>query len=135
MVRVTKRKHHITLTTVTFLRFVMFKFWNYYVLKLLRLETITFSDATLSDINVVLCFVLSQYQAGRSWEYINHSRTHKCGNWDNGCTISLLGIFVSNFRYWFFAVHSIRTWGKNSFICCQVISFPPVAIICPVSVL
>jgi hypothetical protein len=31
----------------------MFKFWNYYVLKLLR-------DATLSDINVVLYYVLSQ---------------------------------------------------------------------------
>ena len=38
--------------------------WNYYVLKLLRLETITFSDATLSDINIVLCYVLSQY-----WHY------------------------------------------------------------------
>ncbi len=37
------------------------EFWNYYILKLLRLETITFSDATLSDINVVLCSVLSQY--------------------------------------------------------------------------
>jgi hypothetical protein len=74
-VRVTKRKHHITLSTVTFLRFrcvltfcdvflrfVMFAFWNYYVLKLLLLETITFSDATLSDINVLLCYVLSQYQ-------------------------------------------------------------------------
>ncbi len=56
-----KRKHHITLTTVTFLRCVMFTFWNYYVLELLRLGTITFSDATLSDINVVLCYVLSQY--------------------------------------------------------------------------
>jgi hypothetical protein len=39
----------------------MFTFWNNYVLKLLRLETITFSDATLGDINVVLCYVLSQY--------------------------------------------------------------------------
>ncbi len=28
----------------------------------MRLETITFSDATLSDINVVLCYVLSQYR-------------------------------------------------------------------------
>ncbi len=37
-------------------------FWSYYVLKLLRLETIPFSDATISDINVVLCYVLSQYQ-------------------------------------------------------------------------
>jgi hypothetical protein len=60
-VRVTKHKHHITLTTVMLLHFFMFMFWNYYVLKLLRLETITFSYATLSDINVVLCYVLSQY--------------------------------------------------------------------------
>ncbi len=37
-------------------------FSNYYVLKLLRLETITISDATLSDINVVLCYILSQYR-------------------------------------------------------------------------
>jgi hypothetical protein len=46
----------MSLTTVTFLSFVMFTFWNSNVLKLLRLETVTFSDATLSDINV-----LSQY--------------------------------------------------------------------------
>jgi hypothetical protein len=43
-------------------RFLTFTFWNYYVLKLLRFETITFSDATLSDINNVLCYVLSQYR-------------------------------------------------------------------------
>ncbi len=42
----------------------MFTFLNYYVLKLLRLETIMFSDATLSDINIVLCYVLSQYPYG-----------------------------------------------------------------------
>jgi hypothetical protein len=30
----------------------MFTFWNYYVLKLLCLETITFSDATLTLILV-----------------------------------------------------------------------------------
>jgi hypothetical protein len=46
---------------VTSLRFLTCTFWNYYVLKLLHLETITFSDATLSDINVVLCHVLSHY--------------------------------------------------------------------------
>jgi hypothetical protein len=40
----------------------MFTFWNYYVLKLVRLETFTFSDARLSDMNVVLCYVLSQYR-------------------------------------------------------------------------
>ena len=37
--------------------------WNSYILKLLRLETSTFSDATLSDINVVLCYVLTQYRS------------------------------------------------------------------------
>jgi hypothetical protein len=36
------------------LRFLTFTFWNYYVLKLLRLQTITFSDAMLSDI--MLCY-------------------------------------------------------------------------------
>jgi hypothetical protein len=38
----------------------------------LRSETITFSDATLSDINVVLWYVLSQYPfcggSGNEWE-------------------------------------------------------------------
>ncbi len=46
---------------MTSLRFLTFTFWNSYVLKLLRLETLTFSDVTLSDINVVWCYVLSQY--------------------------------------------------------------------------
>jgi hypothetical protein len=46
---------------VTSLRFLTFTFWNYYVLKLICLETITFRDATLSDIKGVLCYVLSQY--------------------------------------------------------------------------
>ncbi len=36
-------------------------FWNYYVLKVKCLETVTFSYAKLSDINVVLCYILSQY--------------------------------------------------------------------------
>ncbi len=60
-VRVTKCKHHITLSTVMSLYILMFTFWNYYILKLLRLETITFSDAMLSDRNLVLCYILSQY--------------------------------------------------------------------------
>jgi hypothetical protein len=46
---------------VTSLHFLTFTFLNYYVLKLLHLETIMFSDAMLSDINVVLCYVMSQY--------------------------------------------------------------------------
>ncbi len=45
----------------------MFTFWNYYILKILRFEIIIISDATLSDINVVLCYLLSQYHA--DWNY------------------------------------------------------------------
>ncbi len=48
---------------------------------------------------------------GRSWEYINRSQAHECGNWDCvraipylGILIPLLRIFVSDFRYCFFAV-------------------------------
>jgi hypothetical protein len=52
-----------------------------------------------------------------SWEYINRSQSHECGNSDCGRAIPFLGIFVSNFRYWFFAVWekqhspSPRTWA------------------------
>jgi hypothetical protein len=42
-------------------------FWYCYVLKLLRFESIIYSDATLSDINVVLCYVLSQYPENCTW--------------------------------------------------------------------
>ncbi len=45
-------------------------------------------------------------QADRSWEYINCSQTHEYGNWDCGRAIPFLGIFVSNFRFWFFGVFS-----------------------------
>jgi hypothetical protein len=34
-------------------------------------------------------------------------KTHKCGNWDYGHASPVLGIFVSNFRYWFFAVGDV----------------------------
>ncbi len=46
---------------MTSLGFLTFTYWNSYVFKLLRLETLTSSDVTLSDINVVWCYVLSQY--------------------------------------------------------------------------
>ena len=56
-----------------------FTFWNYYVLKLLCLETITFSDAMLSDINIVLCYILSQYQT-----MILGCGKVMCGEWEVG---------------------------------------------------
>ncbi len=51
-------------------------------------------------------------QADRLWEYINRSQTLERGNQDCDRAIPVLGIFVSNFRYWFFAVchERIRMW-------------------------
>ncbi len=48
-------------------------------------------------------------KADPSWEYIIRSQTHECGNWDWGPDIPFLGIFVSNFRHFVFAVHLQRT--------------------------
>ncbi len=36
---------------------------------------------------------------------INRSQTHECGNSDFSQAVPFLGIFVSSFRYWFFAVY------------------------------
>ncbi len=82
-VRVTKCKRPRTLTTrtVTSLSFLTFTFWNYYVLKLLRLETIRFSDATLSDINIVLCYILSQFLK-RCWA-VGKSTCRKCPSYQH----------------------------------------------------
>ncbi len=40
--------------------------------------------------------------------YKSLTQTHECGNWDCGCANSFSGNFVSNFRYWFFAVSNTR---------------------------
>ncbi len=49
---------------------------------------------------------------------VNRSQTHECGNWDCGRAIPFVGIFVSNFRHWFFAVYNTSHFcvGKNSII-------------------
>jgi hypothetical protein len=47
-------------------------------------------------------------KADRTREYISHSQTHECGNWDWGRAIPFLVIFVSNFRYCVFAVYTIH---------------------------
>ncbi len=46
-------------------------------------------------------------KADPSWEYIIRSQTHECGNGDWGPDIPFLGIFVSNFRHFFFAVQYV----------------------------
>ncbi len=62
------------------------KFCDVYLgtIKLLCLETITFSNAMLSDINVVCCYVLSQYRLHLSFYILRGS----CGGAVNVyCTI------------------------------------------------
>ncbi len=53
-------------------------------------------------------------QADPSWEYIIHSQTHECGNWDWGPDIPFLGIYVSNFRHFVFAVYTVvQIWRRT----------------------
>jgi hypothetical protein len=56
-------------------------------------------------------------------KYINHLQRHECGNWDYVLAIPILGIFVSNFRFWFFAVQA----GANTH------DFAAVSTSCPTS--
>jgi hypothetical protein len=48
-------------------------------------------------------FLAAEY-ADRSWEYINRTEKHECRKWDCGRAVPFLRIYVSNFRYSFFAV-------------------------------
>ncbi len=48
----------------------------------------------------------------RSWEYINRSQRHECGNWDWGPGIPFLGIFVSKFPYFLFAALTSESYRK-----------------------
>jgi hypothetical protein len=65
----------------------------------------------------------------RSWEYINRSQTHECGNWDCDRTIPFLGIHKWNFRCsvrliagtWYINCRSFLvglgpSWGLGGFI-------------------
>ncbi len=60
--------------------------------------------------------------------YKSLAQTHECGNWDCGRAVPFLGIFVSNFRYWFFAVCGGRLEGglthaalKEAWYLCSII--------------
>ncbi len=50
-------------------------------------------------------------------QYINGSQMHECGNWDWGPDIPSLGIFVSKFRHFVFAVHTTADIFASSWIC------------------
>ncbi len=64
-------------------------------------------------------------KADPSWEYIIRSQTHECVNWDWGPDIPFLGIFVSNFRHFVFAVcftaivEPADRSSRYNLICCQ----------------
>jgi hypothetical protein len=45
-----------------------------------------------------VCLFCCRKICGPIWEYINRSQTHKCGNWDWGCTIPFLWIHNWDFR-------------------------------------
>ncbi len=55
-------------------------------------------------------------KADPSREYIIRSQTHECGNWDCGPDIPFLGIFVSNFLHFFFAVQIQVWWNLTIFL-------------------
>ncbi len=60
-------------------------------------------------------------KADPSWEYIVRSQTYECGNWDWGPNIPFLGIFVSNFRHFVFAVRLLR----NNFLARKTAKLKP----------
>ncbi len=45
-----------------------------------------------------VCLFCWRKYVDRSWEYINRSQTHKCGNWDWGSAIPRKGIYKRNCR-------------------------------------
>ncbi len=50
--------------------------------------------------------------ADRSCKYINRTQKHECRNWDCGRPVPILGIYVSNYRNSFFAVHAF--WRQKN---------------------
>ncbi len=52
------------------------------------------SDLYISTISRLLCCIAFVDQ---SWENINRSQIHECGNWECRRAVSFLGIFVSKF--------------------------------------
>ncbi len=54
-------------------------------------------------------FLQQKRQTHPGWEYMIRSQTHECGNWDWDPDIPFLGLFVSDFRHFVFAVmHTVK---------------------------
>ncbi len=56
---------------------------------------VSVSDLYIPTIDMPVC---CRKYVDRSWEYINHSQTHECGNWDWGRAIPRKGIHKWDFR-------------------------------------
>ncbi len=91
---------------MTSLRFLTCTFWNSYVLKLLLLETLTFCDVTLIDINVVWCYVLSQYR-------INGTVRPDWSAWEWHLWIRLEKN-INRYRFWFLIL-ILNFWKTSKF--------------------
>jgi hypothetical protein len=63
---------------------------------------VSVSDLYIPRIGPHTVFPTAQ-QADRSWEYLNRHQTHECVIGTVAAQFLFLGIFVSNFRHWFFA--------------------------------
>ncbi len=72
---------------------------------------------SVSDLFPGLVHIFSCCRVGKSIVglYKSLTHTHGCGNWDCGRTIPFLGIFVSNFRYCFFAA-CMREQGREELL-------------------
>jgi len=60
------------------------------------------TSVPISTVMSVELFIYSHDRSGKyvdqSWEYINRTQTHECGNWDWGLAIPFLGIHKRDFH-------------------------------------
>jgi hypothetical protein len=57
----------------------------------------------------------------RLWEYINCSQIHECGNWEQGCAVSFLGIHKSDLVCSAYLLSEMFFFKKYfSMLCCLI---------------
>ncbi len=89
----------------------LFPTQNYNVLSPNSYTQISLRDLYISRIGLLI--LLQPNMLDRSWEYINHSQTYECRNWDRGRTIPFLGIHKLDFWY---RVYPNMAYGTCAYI-------------------